>query len=119
MRLLADESIEAQVIDRLRTDGHDVTAIVELDAGASDAHVLARTEKGGFVLVTNDKDFAHLAFLQQQAKRGILLVRLPRSRAASKAERVVAVVRQFGERLRRHMTVVEEMSVRRRRLPNA
>ena len=119
MRLLVDESVEAQVIDRLRAEGHDVVAIVERHARADDAHVLALTEKGGFVLVTNDKDFAHLAFLQQQAKRGILLVRLPRSRAAIKAERVVAVVRQFGERLRRHMTVVEEMSVRRRRLPNA
>ena len=119
MQLLADESIEAQVIDRLRAAGHDVIAISEIDAGADDGQVLRRAEKGGFILVTNDKDFAHLAFLQQQAKRGILLVRLPRSRAAIKAERVVAVVRQFGERLRRHMTVVEEMSVRRRRLPNA
>ncbi len=82
MRLLGDESVEAQVIDCLRAAGHDVIAITEIDPGAPDAHVLTRAEQGGFVLVTNDKDFAHLAFLQQQAKQGILLVRLPRFRAA-------------------------------------
>ena len=87
MRLLADESVEAPVCQMLRAQGHDVVAIDEEDPGAEDEAVLARATSEGRVLVTNDKDFAELAFLQRRASSGILLVRLPRFHSDSKATR--------------------------------
>ena len=118
MRLLADESIETAIVTAMRDAGHDVASINELDPGAPDVRVLARAERDESILVTNDKDFAFLAFLQQQANRGIVLVRLPRWRASAKASRLVEVVRQNGDRLHGHMTVIEEAGIRRRRLPS-
>ena len=48
------------------------------------------------ILVTNDKDFAELDFLQRQATVGIVLVRLPRFRSGAKARRLVEVIRERG-----------------------
>ena len=58
MRFLADESVETAVVDAMRAAGHEVAAIAEVDRGAPDVRVLARAERDGALLVTNDKDFA-------------------------------------------------------------
>jgi hypothetical protein len=39
VNFLADENLEMQVIERLRQDGHDVLAIVEMEPGISDEQV--------------------------------------------------------------------------------
>ena len=36
MKIVADESIDKQIVDRLRFDGHDVVFIAELDPGIED-----------------------------------------------------------------------------------
>jgi len=33
VRVVADESVDKQIVDRLRSDGHDVVFIAELDPG--------------------------------------------------------------------------------------
>lgn len=35
MRFLADESIDQPIVDRLRAEGHDVTAVIEFEPGLS------------------------------------------------------------------------------------
>jgi predicted nuclease of predicted toxin-antitoxin system len=117
MKLLADESIESAVERVLRDEGHDLVSIAEENPGAEDRNVLARATREGRILLTNDKDFAELAFLQRTATEGIVLVRLPRSRAAAKAKRVAEVARGQGRALERAMTVVELHAMRRRPLP--
>ncbi|MBX3467493.1 MAG: DUF5615 family PIN-like protein [Planctomycetes bacterium] len=81
MRFLADESVESAVVFALRAAGHDVEAVAERCPGSEDAAVLASASAEYGVLVTNDKDFASLAFLQGQASAGIVLVRLPTARS--------------------------------------
>ena len=43
MKIVADESIDKQIVDRLRSDGHDVVFIAELDPGITDEAVLLRS----------------------------------------------------------------------------
>ena len=117
MKFLADESVEARVEAMLREEGHDVAAIAEENPGAEDPVVLARATREGRILVTNDKDFADLAFLQRKASAGIVLVRLGRYRSAAKAKRLAEVVRQQGRALQNVMTVVEAHAIRRRPFP--
>ncbi len=78
MKFLADESIEAPVIVVLRADGLEVTAIDELAPGSKDPAVLRRAEAEKRIRLTNDKDFADLAFLQRTAASGVVLVRMGR-----------------------------------------
>jgi predicted nuclease of predicted toxin-antitoxin system len=93
-------------------------AEISADAfGTGDSDVLARSVTEGRILVTNDKDFAELAFLQRSAASGIVLIRLPHSSSRDKAAQVEAVVADLGDRLTGAMTVVEADATRRRPLP--
>ncbi|MDQ3753667.1 MAG: DUF5615 family PIN-like protein [Acidobacteriota bacterium] len=40
MNVLADESVERQIVERLRQDGHDVLYVAEMEPGIPDAEVL-------------------------------------------------------------------------------
>ena len=50
MRFLADESCDFVVVTALRTAGHDVSAIVEVNPGAEDEAVLALSRSESRVL---------------------------------------------------------------------
>jgi predicted nuclease of predicted toxin-antitoxin system len=117
MRFLADENVEGPVIEALQAAGHDVVTIASEIVGIRDPDVLARSVQERRVLLTNDKDFAELAFLQRSAATGIILMRLPRSSSRKKASRLVAVAGAHADRLTGAMTVVEERGIRRRPLP--
>ncbi|HEX2224095.1 MAG TPA: DUF5615 family PIN-like protein [Thermoanaerobaculia bacterium] len=113
MRFLADENLERSIIEGLRGRGHDVASASE-SAGSPDPEVLDRALAEGRVLLTNDKDFAELTFLQQKAAAGIVLIRLPRLRGQEKADRVLEVIDGQRERLEGVFTVVEAEAIRRR-----
>lgn len=116
MRFLADESLETAVVAMLRGAGYDVAYVSEEFAGAGDERVLRRAAAKRRVLITNDKDFAALAFSQRMPSAGIVLVRMPQSRSRTKAERLLVAIRRHGERLAGAMTVVEAHTTRRRAL---
>jgi len=117
MRFLADENLEASVVEALRGAGHDV-ATVPAEAGIRDRQVLARSVDEQRMLLTNDKDFAELTFLQRSASVGVLLIRMSRSDSKQKASRVAEVVEAQGQRLEGAMTVIEEEAIRRRPFPS-
>ena len=99
MKFVADENINVEVIERLRKDGHEVTAIVDLASGAQDTKVLSIAVKLKTVLITYDKDFGELVFLQKKALNGVLLVRLPQIRASLRAVIVSAAIKEHGSLL--------------------
>ncbi len=117
MRFLADESLERPVVDRLRDEGCDVAYVAEIEPGSKDEQVLRSANRSARILITNDKDFAALAFLQRRASTGIVLLRMPRSRSLTKARRLLEVVRAWRPRLQRAFTVIDTSTVRRRPLP--
>ena len=57
MNLLIDESVDRQVVDKLRQDGLNVVYVSEMDPGISDDVVLSIANNMGALLVTEDKDF--------------------------------------------------------------
>jgi predicted nuclease of predicted toxin-antitoxin system len=118
MKFLADENLERLVIEALRAAGHDVATLPAAAAGLRDRDVLARSVEEVRILLTNDKDFAELAFLKRLATVGIVLIRMPRSASREKASRVTEVVEAHGHRLASAMTVVEMEAIRRRPLPS-
>jgi hypothetical protein len=71
------------------------------------------------VLLTNDKDFAVLAFLQRASSIGIVLLRMPKLSSAVKGERVSQVIAELGGQLLHALTVVGPGRARFRRLPGA
>ena len=57
MKFVADESVDYQIVSRLREDGHEVLYIAETQSGASDDSVLTQANLQKAVLLTSDKDF--------------------------------------------------------------
>ena len=64
MNLPADESVDRQIVDLLRTDGHAVRYIAEIEPGISDDIVLDMAYQETDLLLTADKDFGELVFRQ-------------------------------------------------------
>lgn len=119
MNLLADECVAAEVVARLRADGHVVEAASEITQGASDDDVLARAAESGRILLTADKDFGELVYRLGRAHAGIVLLRLAGTPPADRADVVSAVFRDRTADLPGSFTVVEPDSVRVRRPPEA
>lgn len=62
MNLPADESVDRQVVERLRRDGHELIFIAGSAPGITDDLVLERANEKMALLLTADKDFGELAF---------------------------------------------------------
>jgi len=62
---LADENIPWASIRRLRSAGLDVVSVREETPGIVDSAVLARAVRDGCILLTMDKDFDRLIYLER------------------------------------------------------
>ena len=116
MNFVADESVDRQIVDCLRQDGHAVQYIAEMEPGISDEIVLDLAYQEADVLLTADKDFGELVFRQGRLTSGILLVRLAGLSPTRKAEVVAAAVNQHGPELPSAFAVLAARSFRIRRL---
>jgi predicted nuclease of predicted toxin-antitoxin system len=114
MRLFADENLEFDIVEVLRGLGHDVKLLAPENRGSHDPEVLALATSDDRVFLTNDKDFAELAFLQRQLTSGIVLVRLPHLQSEAKARRVAKLIDEQRDNLHGFFTVIESAGIRRR-----
>ncbi len=117
MKLLADENIARQIVERLRADGHDVTFILEAGRGSDDEDVLDVAHGEGAILLTDDKDFGDLVMFQRRPSAGVILLRLEGVPPQERAEMVSALLREHTADLAEAFTVVKRDNVRIRRLP--
>ena len=116
MKLLADESIDRQIVDRLRQDGHLVHYVAEMEPGISDDSVLGLANQEAAILLTADKDFGELVFRQHRLTLGVILVRLAGVPPPLKAEIVSSAVSQHLSELPHRFAVIAPGILRIRRL---
>lgn len=112
MNFLADESCAGPVIRALREAGHDVVAIAEVAAGATDEDVLARAIDEKRLLITEDRDFGELVYAAGRSSAGVILIRFDSRARRSKPATVVDAVATLGSRLRDAFIVIEAGRVR-------
>jgi len=112
MNLLIDESVDRQIVARLRQEGHDVSYVAEMEPGITDDLVLSRANEKDALLVTADKDFGELVFRQGQINAGVLLVRLLGLSSDKKAEIVAAAIREYEADLPQSFAVISPGSIR-------
>jgi predicted nuclease of predicted toxin-antitoxin system len=112
MNFLADEGVDFPVVQRLRSDGHEVLYVAEMDPGVSDEKVLAAANDMDAMLLTTDKDFGDLVYRLRRISAGIMLMRLAGLSPAAKAELMSSVVHNYGEQLVHTFTVVTPGTVR-------
>lgn len=76
MKFLADVNIEKRIVLFLRSVGYDVLWIPEYDCKMSDDNLLLLAVKEQRILITNDKDFGNLIYLQRKTAVGVVLFRI-------------------------------------------
>ena len=112
MDVVADESIDFQIVVALRAAGHYVFAVAEACPGIADDEVLALASDRRSLLITQDKDFGELVFRLGQASSGVLLLRLSGVAADEKAELAVDVLRDHGTELVAAFSVLDKLNLR-------
>lgn len=117
MNLVADESVDRAVVERLRQEGHDVVSVAELSPSITDDAVLQQANDRGALLVTADKDFGELVFRLGRVHAGVVLLRLAGLPNATKADVVAEVFRDRAADLPGAFSVVSPGVVRIRHTP--
>ena len=116
MKILADESVDREIVNRLRNDGQDVGYVAEMSPGIMDEEVLLLAGDDDTLLVTADKDFGELIFRQGYVKRGIVLYRLAGHSSSEKSEIISLAIVERGEELLKAFSVITEKAIRIRKV---
>ena len=117
MNLLADESVDKLIVDKLRQNGHSVLYIAELSPSIDDETVLHQANQNRALLLTQDKDFGELVFRQGLVHTGVVLVRLAGLSPQIKATSVSTVLTNHEDELRGAFSVISPGRVRIRQSP--
>lgn len=112
MKFLADEGVDRQIVERLRQDGHQVWYVAEMEPGISDKAVLNHANNEGALLLTADKDFGELVFLQRRLASGVILIRLAGLSPMGKANVITSALSKHGEELDKAFTVITAGAIR-------
>ena len=112
MNVVADESVDRPVVDRLRRDGHEVLYVAELSPSIDDESVLGRANEHGALLITADKDFGELIFRLRRVHAGVVLLRLSGMPPQTKARIVSDVLSSHGDGLTDAFSVISSGRVR-------
>jgi predicted nuclease of predicted toxin-antitoxin system len=116
VRLVCDEGVDRQIVERLRAGEHEVVYIAEVAQGAADEEVLRRAAQEKALLLTTDKDFGELVFRQQRSPHGVVLLHLAGLSQERKAAAVATVLARYGHELEMAFAVIQPGIVRIRPL---
>lgn len=115
MNLLADESVDGPIVDRLRNDGHYVDYVAELDPSIDDDAVLGRANQNQALRIPADRDFGELVFRLGRIHSGVVLIRLAGLSSKAKANTVSRVLAKNGNEMSSAFSVISPGRVRIRR----
>lgn len=118
MKLLLDQDVYAVTARFLSDLGHDVVPVALIGlAQAEDEEILRVAQEQSRILVTRDRDFGNLVFVQALGA-GVLYLRiLPSTQNAVHAELERVLSTYTEEELARAFVVIEAAGHRIRRLP--
>ncbi len=118
MNFVADESVDRDIVQRLRQEDHQVWYVAEMEPGISDEEVLKLANRETALLLTADKDFGEMVFRQRRFSGGIVLTRLAGLSAQRKEDIVATAVSQHSPELPQSLTVITPDLCRIRPLPD-
>jgi len=112
VKFFADENVESQIVEYLRLSGNDVVYITEISPGATDNTVLELAKKEKRILITNDKDFGEIVFLQRKATAGIVLMRFDNEDSSVKIASLKTLLNKYNKKMANHFVVIDEERIR-------
>jgi predicted nuclease of predicted toxin-antitoxin system len=120
VRLMVDECFGWSVVRALQARGHDITWVSDVCRSGSDPDVLSIANEAKRVLITEDRDFSQLAFLERVPAFGIVNFYANEFdlQIDESVELLCDTIDRLGDSLVGNMTVIEPGRIRQRALPN-
>jgi len=112
MKVVADESVEFEVINALRQNNISVYSIAELHAGIPDEEVLEIANEQACLLITEDKDFGELTYRLNKTSHGILLLRILNVFDEQKAAMVLKTLKTKHQQMLHSFSVLSNRKLR-------
>lgn len=112
LKLLLDENIGHLAAFELREQGHDVKTILEVSPGLDDEAVLALAKEDARVLITSDRDFGRLIFVNSKKHVGVIYLRLKKESPENIVRAITEVLRQYDGKIRHSFITVSEADIR-------
>jgi predicted nuclease of predicted toxin-antitoxin system len=112
IRFLADVNVEKPVVDYLLKEGYDTKWIPDIEIEMSDEGLLQIANREKRILITNDKDFGELIFLQKKLMPGIILIRAKGLRSREKVRLMKKLLMGYREKLLNHFVVLTKNKIR-------
>ena len=115
LKFLADESLEYSIVLWLREQGYDVVAVAEDFPSVEDEKILEKAVQENRIIVTNDKDFGDLVFLNKLHHKGIILLRFRTEKLETKIKFLKSFLKNYSDKISNKFTVIDESKIRIRR----
>jgi predicted nuclease of predicted toxin-antitoxin system len=112
LKFLADVNIEKQIVEFLKNHGYDVIWIPEYDNRLTDDKLLELAKNEHRILITNDKDFGELVFLQRKVSSGIILLRIKDQSIEKKIKNLKKLFDFSQAKVENHFVVITENKIR-------
>ncbi len=107
MKLLVDMNLSPRWVEALQSSGIEARHWSAVgDAGAPDTEIFAWSRRHGYVVFTNDLDFARLVALADGAAPSVVLLRTHRVLPDDSARALVSVLREHRAALEQGAVVV-------------
>jgi len=112
IKLVADVNVEKAIIDYLTKNKYDVKWIPDYDCEILDEELLNLANTQRRILITNDKDFGELTFLQKRISTGIILLRIRGQKAQDKVKLLDKLLQKYSDKLLGHFVVITKNKIR-------
>ena len=112
MKFLADVNVEKGVVEYLLEKNYDIKWIPDYNCEMSDEDLLHLAHIENRIIVTNDKDFGELIYLQKKISNGIILFRVKGQKSEEKVNLIKYLLENYGEKILNHYIVITEDKIR-------
>lgn len=112
IRFLADVNVEKAIVDFLLENEYDVRWIPDYDCEMLDEDLLNLANAEKRILITNDKDFGELTFLQKRISAGIILLRVRGQKAKDKVKLIKKLLQNYSDKVLNHFIVITKKKIR-------
>ncbi len=116
MKFIADEGVDATLVELLREASHDVFYFAESEQSTGDAEILKVANEQERILITRDKDFGELAYRMEMVHAGIVLVRLEELKSKTRSQIVFDFIAKNEAALENSFVVISAGIARVRKL---
>ena len=114
--IIADESVDGNIVAHLETLGYEIHYIRKYSPGIPDFEVLEIAIQNDALLITEDKDFGELVYRLRLPHCGILLLRLAGVETHKKCSLVEFVLHENEAALKNKFAVLDEDKLRIREM---